>query len=544
WLPFWAAFATAVVLRFADLGARPLHHDEGVNAWMVWKFIRGEAYRYDPANFHGPFLFFYAWLPLRLFGLGDTVLRLLVAPVSALMLPLLLPLRRRLGVAGVTGAAWLLAVSPAFVYYGRDLIHETFLAFFTLAMVVCGSLYAETRRERWLMLAAVCLGLLPTIKETFVLTLGTLAVAGLAAWFWTSPGERDPMTPAWIRPRAVALALAVAAVVYVLFFTSFFIHWQGLFDSVRGLILWTRRGAGGDGHEKPWFYFLKLLWEFETATALCALAGAGLAFWRRNGFGVLCALWALGQLALYSAIPYKTPWLVVNILLPAALAAGVFFRELTGQVAEREPSTRESSPPGPLSHLPPTPVPGEGETSLDLPFSSSPGGGRLGDGRGGWGVRTPRASRPAWLSPAILALVALGLVWMGWRTVETSFLRHDDDALTLVYVPTTRQTRDLIATVEEAVARVPKGRRPEVRVFLPYSWPLPWYFRDLEGVGVWTEVQKRFADGDVVLVEGSQDPKLRPLMKDRYVRRRYELRPRTPVVLYVNERLNPPPSAP
>jgi len=133
---------------------------------------------------------------------------------------------------------------------------------------------------------------------------------------------------------------------------------------------------------------------------------------------------------------------------------------------------------------------------------------------------------------------------MGWRAVETSFLRHDDDALTIVYVPTTRQARDLIATVEEAVARVPPDRKPKVRVFLPYSWPLPWYFRDMEGVGVWTEVQEKWVDGDVVIVEGGQDPKLRPLMKERYVRRELELRPRTPVVVYVNERLTPPPSEP
>jgi predicted membrane-bound mannosyltransferase len=290
----------------------------------------------------------------------------------------------------------------------------------------------------------------------------------------------------------VAAALALAAGVYVLFFTTFFTHWPGLVDSLRGLLLWTRRGAGGDGHEKPWFYFLKLLGEFETVTAFCALGGAWLAFRRRDGFGILCCFWAAGQLVLYSAIPYKTPWLVLNILVPATLAAGVFCRELAGS----------------------------SEISR-------------------WWRPALRAALAA-----VGALAALGLVWMGWRTVETSFLRYDDDRLTIVYVPTLREVRGLVSDIEATVARVPGGRRPKVRIFLPYSWPLPWYFRDMEGVGVWTEVQKNWTDGDVILVEGSQDATLRPLMKERYVRREVSIRPRTPVVVYVDGRLTPPPSAP
>ena len=50
----------------------------------------------------------------------------------------------------MTAAAWLLAVSPFFVYYGRDLIPETWLAVLTLALVAAGSLYLESRRREHL----------------------------------------------------------------------------------------------------------------------------------------------------------------------------------------------------------------------------------------------------------------------------------------------------------------------------------------------------------------------------------------------------------
>ena len=34
------------------------------------------------------------------------------------------------------------------------------------------------------------------------------------------------------------------------------------------------------------------------------------------------ALWAVGMLAAYSLIPYKTPWLTLNMLAPLAICAG------------------------------------------------------------------------------------------------------------------------------------------------------------------------------------------------------------------------------
>src|SRR6185436_11267084 len=100
-----------------------------------------------------------------------------------------------------------------------------------------------------------------------------------------------------------------------------------LFDAVRAFLLWTGRGVAGAGHGKPWDYFPRLLLSFETATVLAAAAGAWLAVRRRDAFGTFCALWAAGELAAYSLLRYKTPWLALNAILPAALAAGALCRE-------------------------------------------------------------------------------------------------------------------------------------------------------------------------------------------------------------------------
>lgn len=480
WSLFWAAFAVALAARLVLLGLRPLHHDEGVNAGFLMALIQGQPYEYNPASYHGPFLYYFGWWPLRLLGGSEAALRLPVALCSALMIPLLLPLRRRLGAAGVTASAWLLAVSPCFVYYGRDLIHETYLAVVTLALVVSASLWLETRRERHLVLAAACLGLLFTIKETAVLTVAGLAAAAGLARAWTSGGLRLRDLREAVDRRLAGRVILFAAVPYVLLFTSFLTHPRGLVDSFQAFFLWAMKGVeGGGGHAKPWGYFLKLLLSFETAAVLGAVLGGGLALRRRDPFGSFCALWAFGQLALYSAIPYKTPWLALNILLPAALTAGALFRELS-----------------------------------------------------------VRPIRPV-VRACVLGAFAVGLGWSAWRAADVTFRRYDDHHLGLPYVQTRREVRDLVALVEEVAERAPAGRDLSLHVFVKYRWPLPWYLRDFPNAAYWRSWKEvpPDPDADILLVDVRREPKLRPLLRDTYRRRVFTLLPAEPVAVYVNERV-------
>jgi amino acid adenylation domain-containing protein len=81
---------------------------------------------------------------------------------------------------------------------------------------------------------------------------------------------------------------------------------------------------------------------------------------------------------------------VVHHIVFDAWSTGLFVRELSALYAEKRPHPR------PLSHLPPTPPPGEGRkaetASSCLP---SPGVGRAGDGRGAGGEGASRSALPA-----------------------------------------------------------------------------------------------------------------------------------------------------
>ncbi len=475
WLPFGVALAVALAARLVFLDVRPLHHDEGVVASFLLALAQGRPYEYNPGAYHGPFLYYAGWWPLRLLGTGEDALRLPVALASALMLPLLLPLRRRLGVAGVTAAAWLLAVSPFFVYYGRDLIQETWLAVLTLALVAAGSRYLESRRDAHLFLAAACLGLLFTVKETAVLTVAGLLMAVAAVRMRTS--GRLWLGDIRIDRRIAGLAVLSAAVPYVLLYTSFLTHPRGLIDSFWGLALWTGKGAQGAGiHAKPWFYFLKWLLWYEPALLAGGLLGGGLALRRREPWGSFCAVWFLGQLAIYSAIPYKTPWLALNVLLPAALTTGFLVREL-------------------------------------------------------W----DRRSRLVRIG--VLAVLLLGLGWSGWRAFEVTFRRYDDPRLEIPYAQTRREAMGIVALVRETAKQSPSGRSLTLHSLLPYRWPLPWYLRDFPNARYWKRFQDipPDFDADVLLVDPKEEARLRPRLRDTYRRRVFPLLPGELVAVYVNE---------
>src|ERR1043165_2740077 len=65
-------FVVAAVLRMYDLNLVPLHHDEGVNGNFLVRLVRDGAYQYDPQNYHGPTLYYFAavipWITKVLFG--------------------------------------------------------------------------------------------------------------------------------------------------------------------------------------------------------------------------------------------------------------------------------------------------------------------------------------------------------------------------------------------------------------------------------------------------------------------------------------------
>jgi uncharacterized protein (TIGR03663 family) len=163
-IAFWGVVILAAILRFYDLGSKPLHHDESLYGVYCWRFFKGEGYRYDPMM-HGPFMFHFQLLIFFLFGVGDFSVRFAPALFGTLMIAGLYYLKGFLGKAGVLAAAVFLTFSPTHLYFSRFMRHDVYSAFFTLAVVVFALLYAHTRHAKYLYFTLASLALMFCVKE-------------------------------------------------------------------------------------------------------------------------------------------------------------------------------------------------------------------------------------------------------------------------------------------------------------------------------------------------------------------------------------------
>lgn len=143
-----SAFITVIAafLRFFMLDLKPFHHDEGVNGFFLKTLFKDGIYKYDPANYHGPTLYYISVAFAKVFGLNTISVRASMAIFGVLMVVLVLYLRRYIGRVGALTAALFVALSPGMVFISRYFIHEIFFVFLSIAVFLSVMLFIEKRK--------------------------------------------------------------------------------------------------------------------------------------------------------------------------------------------------------------------------------------------------------------------------------------------------------------------------------------------------------------------------------------------------------------
>ena len=258
----------ALALRLPGLAKRPMHGDEAVNAVKIGELIEGKGYRYDPHEYHGPTLNYFSLIPAWLGGadsfveLSEAVLRIVPVTLGLALVLLVLPLREALGQGAVLLSAGLTALSPAMVFYSRYFIHELILVVFTVVLIISGYRCFKSRKAGWAVLAGVSLGLMHATKETFVIAvcaigLGVIVLLGSRL----KNGQRLESTTQ-VNWSHVVIMIVSAAVVSMVFFSSFFTHPQGIVDSITTYTTYVDR-AETSVHVQPWYFYFQLLFFYQ-----------------------------------------------------------------------------------------------------------------------------------------------------------------------------------------------------------------------------------------------------------------------------------------
>ncbi len=443
WRMRWAAFLLVALLglalRLPQLGTRPMHTEEAVNAYIVGHLLAGEGYTYDPKDRHGPALSAFA-LPLaRMQGarsfsdLTESELRLTSVLAGTVTILLFGGAVEMFGFLPCVIAALLFAIAPLPVYYDRYFIHESLFVAATFGLILTGWHSHKGHSPRLAALAGGCAALMLAAKETAVLHFFALAAAGLVFWLWNLRG-RGLVDVGW--PKAMLAAAATFLLVSAVLFTWFGRSWRApasLFHAVPNLI----ERAGGEGHQEPFWYYARLLsggWSGGFILTLSCI-GFFLTMRRRDpsAYGFM-AFYAPFLAGLYSLIPYKTPWLTLNFWLPIALFAGLAVQSLW---------TMTSKYP------------------------------RL------------RIAIPAVCT--VLAIVAAALI--AHDTRERVFLKAADETNPYAYAHTSEDLLGLPGEIER-LAHQSAIVNPHIAVIAADPWPLPWYLRHFSEVGFWQPGQQ------------------------------------------------------
>jgi uncharacterized protein (TIGR03663 family) len=498
-LGLFLAILVALALRCPQLGIRPMHNDEAVNAIKFQPLWEHGTYKYDPNEHHGPTLLYFtaAWTRLTrapsFLQFDDARFRALTVLFGVGLIVLLPLIADGLGPRAAACAALLTAISPAMVFYSRYYIHEMLLVFFTLLALAAAWRYIRSRKIAWALLAGGAIGLMQATKETFVLTLAAIVVALVLNRIWMR-GFDGANAPEHFKLnwKHLAAAFAVWLVVALLLFSSFFTNASGPLDAVRTYLPWLHRAGGASPHIHPWNFYLARLAFFHPAKGpvfseglilILAIIGIIAAFTRKGITGAnanfirFLAFYTLTLTAIYSLLAYKTPWCLLSFWHGMILLAGV------GVVALLE-----------------------------------------------W---MPRRAMKFAIGLVLLAGAAQ-LTLQAWQAGVTY---SADPRNPYVYAQT---APDLLKLVDrlDALARAHSQKyQMPVKVMAPESdyWPLPWYLRRFENIGWWSELPvDPFASVMIVSTRfnAALDEKKTHLMVGIF-----ELRPQIFLELYVEKDL-------
>jgi len=184
---YGALVVFAAVLRFYNLGARAMHHDESLHGYFAYGFKKGlsqfltldtwnhDNYKHVPFM-HGPFQFIGNGFVMWIFQDGEFQARTLAATMGTAMVFMPFLLRKQLGTVGALAAAAFIAISPTLMYYSRFTREDIYTAFWTFGLVIFMWRYVATKQDRFLFLVAGFMAMSFATKETTFMTVAAFII--------------------------------------------------------------------------------------------------------------------------------------------------------------------------------------------------------------------------------------------------------------------------------------------------------------------------------------------------------------------------------
>ena len=273
-----------------------------------------------------------------------------------------------------------------------------------------------------------------------------------------------------VRWTHFAAILGAAAVVSMLFFSSFLEHPKGIVDSITTYTTYDDR-AESSVHVQPWYFYFQLLFFYqfgdgpfftEWIVLLLGVIGMGVGIKGSGSIGNpffirFLAVFTIAMIVVYALIPYKTPWCLLGFYHGMLLLAGV---------------------------------------------------------GGMWVLRVGSKS----VRVTAMVVVALGSLHLGEQAYAANYRFFADSRNPHVYGHTSSDVPVIAERIQSMVAIHENGKSTPIQIYCPQNdyWPLPWYLRGYQ-VEFAEEVVENTPPAPVILIQ--------PSMEDALMRKLYELPP-------------------
>ena len=555
--------AVAAFLRFFALALKPFHHDEGVNGFFLTTLFRDGVYKYDPANYHGPTLYYIALAFAKVFGLETVTVRASVAIFGVLTVVLVFFLKRYIGKIGSLTAGLFIALSPGVVFISRYFIHEIFFVFLSLAIVISVLFFIEKPKAgpfavAWMvLLLLVCFlpsalilanylgGTNPTAVWTF--RLAFFIVEAVLVFFVMR------MLLAWDggRPIYLLLASASVALMFATKETAFITIgtmliacvslwvWQkiyrkketdGVVDEIsNGAITWPNfLHALGGGTDRLLIFaavatvfvyvFVLFFSSFFSYPEGIQKAIDAYTIWTKTGskdhtqngtWGYL--KWGMdieAPILILSAI--GTLIAFIKSCHRVAMFTGLWAFGLFAAYSIIPYKTPWLS----LSFL--------------LPMCLI----------GGYGINELARSKNAAAKAAAGLLAVAAVAVLGYKAYDLNFVNYANNDKTYVYAHTKKEFLDMIAKIEGYAEKSGKGKETAIDIVSPDYWPMVWYMREYKNAVFHGQMNNSDTAEMIVAKKGDQDRDVIAKFSAKYKYDGiYPLRPGVDLILLVRNDL-------
>lgn len=554
WMIGWISIGVAAIfMRFYDLGLKPFHHDEGVNGHFLMRLYNDGIYTYDPANYHGPTLYYISLLFSNIFGMESIPVRASMAVFGVAMVLVVFFLWRHIGRIGALSAGLFLAMSPGMVFISRYYIHEIFFVFLALAFAAAVVFFIEKEKAGYFAMGCFALlmlfcGFWPTLNLIVSITDNTaiywisslliFAAFSGATYFLTE------LIMKWDngRPIYMILASASAALMFATKETAF-ITLGTMLIAVFCIVIWKKiyktpketnvvhdelNEITADG--LTWENFKLGLGNGSDRILLIAVTAFTFVYLNVVFFSSFFTYWeGLGKAVEAYAIWTKTgsrdhvsgTWAYVKwmreIELPMMLLASLGI--LIAIFKARHKFAMFAALWAFGLFLAYSIIPYKTPwllLSFLLPMCII----------AGYAINELSAIKGLGGRTTAIIVAGAAAAFMAYQSYDINFVRYDDNDVPYIYAHTSREYDEMIDNIKRYAAKSGKNEQTAVDVVSPEYWPMVWEMRDYKQTVFHGSMIPERGSEIVVARKGDQDMDIMRLYGKNYrFVRTYKLRP-------------------